>query len=827
MSIVRGALVAVNARVERWPVIGPPTRAAGARFWVWGILLSALGLGLCFAPLFDVLGYDFSFALGLATALASVDVGHGVVARARAAEKVTPEASEEALEDTTAAALGRRVLVALGATLALLVPSLVFSLVNGLRVRNCNLGAGLAFFTLLPVGTAVYGAPAGVLAGTLFPRRGRLVAFALPLLSLAWTLWRLYEGPAVFAYDPFGGFFPGPIYDEALRPPPRLLWFRLANVLWIAAAVTVGLASVGRGRDPRSWRRPVLLVALPLVVASGFLWAARGSLGFYVRRQDLTKVLDRTLTTQHFVVHYASSAGKTAADLALQAEDYEFRYAQLTATLRAEPHGPVTVWEFPTADVKKDLVGAGHTLYAKPWTREIFLQSERFPSTRLRHELAHVFAGAFGDPLFGIAFAWRWHGPLPVPTLAMGLVEGLAEAADASNPDGQSTIHQEAAAMIADGLAPPLSSVVGAGFSAQSGARAYTLAGSFTTFLLESRGPEKLRDLYRSAGNFSDVYRTPLANLEAGWRQLLREQPLSARDKARAAEQFRRPAIFKKVCARELAARVGEARSLERSEPGRAVHLLEDACHDDPHEPSYRIELAQARAFAGERRAALEALGRLAADADVTRPLHAQAASLAAEIQFHAGDFVNAAAEERRVFDLATEDGDRRLATAKLRALATPEARETLGRALFGDELGAAGVDPVLSFHLMSEYARLHPADRIGPYLLGRQLLARAPEQALPFLRRACDDQAAPARGDVDALPPLFERECRRMVAEAAYRLGDFDRARNALTILAGEADGEAEQLRALDMRARVTWAASRRHGPIGAPEAASDAHAP
>ena len=58
------------------------------------------------------------------------------------------------------------------------------------------------------------------------------------------------------------------------------------------------------------------------------------------------------------------------------------------------------------------------------------------------------------------------------------------------------------------------------------------------------------------------------------------------------------------------------------------------------------------------------------------------------------------------------------------------------------------------------------------------------------------------------------------MVAEAAYRLGDFGRARAALTLLAGEAEGEAEQLRALDMRARVEWAASRRHGPVGGPGA-------
>ncbi|HEX4406789.1 MAG TPA: hypothetical protein VH560_18245 [Polyangia bacterium] len=804
MAMLKAFAVAVNAR-------------AGRRVYVWAALLAGLALVLDFAPLFDVLGYDFAFALGLATALASVDVAHGVVARARLV--VDPEGG--------APALRRNLCVALAVALGLLVAPLVLSIANGVRVRNCSLGAGLAFFALLPVGTALFAAPAGVLAATFAPRRGRALAWALPLLSLAWSLWRLYEGPAVFAFDPFLGFFPGPIYDEALRPSERLLSFRLVNLIWIGAAVVVGLAVVGRGRDPRRWRRTFALVAAPLVLASALLFAARGDLGFAIRRRDLVAALDATLRTEHFVVHYASGTGKTPADVALEAEDFEFRYHELVQTLGAEPAGAVTVWEFPNADVKKALVGAGHTLYAKPWTREIFLQTERFPSSHLRHELAHVFAGAFGDPLFGVAFAWR-RGPLPVPTptLAMGLVEGLAEAADESDPEGSSTIHQDAAAMIADGLAPPLADIVGAGFSAQSGARAYTLAGSFCAFLLETRGPERLRALYHSAGNFTDVYRTPLPNLEEEWRQFLRKQPLNSRDRARASEQFRRPAIFKKVCARELAARLAQARGLERGAPRRAVALLEDVCADDPHEPSYRLELAQAFAFAGERRLALEGLGRLAGDADVTQPLHAASASLAAEIQFHARDFVNATAEEQRALALFTEDGDRRLATAKLRALATPTARETLGRALFGDDLGGSGADPVLTFYLLGEFARLHPTDRLGPYLLGRQLLARAPEQALPYLRRACDDEAPPpapgARPDVGALPPLFVRECRRMVAEGAYRLGDFGRARAALTSLANEAESEAEQLRAADMRARVAWAEARRRGPIGGAPAGS-----
>ena len=116
----------------------------------------------------------------------------------------------------------------------------------------------------------------------------------------------------------------------------------------------------------------------------------------------------------------------------------------------------------------------------------------------------------------------------------------------------------------------------------------------------------------------------------------------------------------------------------------------------------------------------------------------------------------------------------------------------------------------MLTFYLMSEYARLIPNDPLGPYLVGRQLLGRDPARALPYLGRACGGDGP------SSLPPEFVRECRRMIVDAGYRIGDFARARAAIERLAGDASGEADRLRALDMRARVDWAASRRAGPVG-----------
>jgi hypothetical protein len=787
---------AVNAAKQRF----------GLRALIWAAVLAALALILDFLPLFDVLGYDFAFALGIAAGFAAADIGAGVVARRRAA------AGDGVAAPDPRALLGL-VGLAVAASLATLLLPLLLSLANAMRVRNCSLGAGLGFFVLLPAATVVYAAPAGVLAALLLPRRGRLLALLLPPASLAWSLLRLYRDPPVFAFDPFGGYFPGPIYDEALRPPDTLLWFRAVNVVWIATAVAIAAAAIGRGADVRRWRRGVLAGAVALIAVSIAGYAAGGSLGFRVDRPTLARALDRTLTTEHFQLHYASGAGKTAADVALGAEDLEFRYQQLRDTLGVEPKLPITVWEFPSADAKKQLVGAGATLYAKPWTREIFIQGDRFPSPRLRHEMAHVFAGAIGDPILGLSLAVRLRGPLPLPVLAFGLVEGIAEAADSGAPHADATIHQEAAAMIAAGLAPPLASVVGAGFSAVAGPRAYTMAGSFCSFLLASRGADKLRALYKSAGNFSDVYRVPLAVLEQEWRTFLSKQPLTESQRAQASEVFRRPAIFQRVCARELGARVAEARGLLFVDPARARALLEATCRDDPGEPTYQIALAEAEAHAGATGQALARLGRLEVDAELTRPLRAQAASLAAEVAFHARDFSNATVEQRRALEWASTDAERRQALAKLEGMADANARATLGRALFGDRLGTAGADPVLTFFSMQEYARLFPSSPLGPYLVGRQLLARDPARALPYLARACGDEAPPSVQR--PLSAEMLRECRRMTTDAAYRSGDFPRARAALERLAADAREEADRLRALDMRARVDWAAGQRTGPI------------
>jgi hypothetical protein len=779
----------------------------GLRPLIWVGVLALAALALDFVPLLDLLGFDFSFAIGLVAAFAAADVGHGAVTAARRAHR--PVSLLSLVSSATAAGL------------ALLAAPLLLSLANALRVRNCNLPVGLAFFALLPVASVLVAAPAGVLAGLLVrgPRLGRVVAFLVPAVSILWALLRLYLDPPVSALDPFGGYFPGPIYDEGLRPSARLVWFRLANLTWIATAVAlVGCASRGgqpgeAGPPALAWRsflsRPSLArrlgAALVLLVGSALWFGFRAELGFHQTKSDLVRVLSRRTQSEHFVM-WSDPVGDTPAEVALVHSDLEFRYHQLRAIFGSEPRTPITVYRFPSAQAKKDLVGAGSTLFAKPWMREIYVQAEHFPASRLRHELAHVFAGAFGDSLFGVSLAWRWWGLLPVPHLGTGLIEGVAEAADFGDPEGRATVHQHARAMIALGQAPSLARIMGAGFSAESGARAYVLAGSFCRFLLDRFGADKLRAAYRSAGDFEAVYGLPLAELEKSWRAFLETQPLDARDEARAKERFRRPAIFRKVCARELAERVAEARDRIGSMPDAAVRLMESVCQDDPDEPAYRLDRAEALAAAGALDKAVALSRPMLDDETLTWPVRSRAANLIAVVEFHRGHLAETAAAADRNLALATDENEMRTAWAKRRALADQDARRTLGRALFGDAPGRA-TDQALVVFLVDEFARLHPDEALGPYLVGRQLAGRDAKLALTPLAQAC-----PLDGPAPAVPlePTFVKECRRLYGESAFLAGDLALARRIYEALRDQATLEADRLRANDFLERIVWQSSR-----------------
>jgi hypothetical protein len=218
------------------------------------------------------------------------------------------------------------------------------------------------------------------------------------------------------------------------------------------------------------------------------------------------------------------------------------------------------------------------------------------------------------------------------------------------------------------------------------------------------------------------------------------------------------------------------------------------------------LDRAEALAAAGALDKAVALVQPMLDDETLTWPVRSRAANLIGMVEFHRGHFVESAAAADRNLVLATDENEMRTAWAKRRALADQDARRTLGRALFGDSPGRA-TDPALVVFLVDEFARLHPDEALGPYLVGRQLAGRDPKLALAPLAQAC-----PLDGPILALPleSTFVKECRRLYGESAFLAGDLALARRIYEGLRDRATLEADRLRANDFLERIVWQSSR-----------------
>lgn len=704
---------------------------------LWLLAHAGLAAGLCFTPLFNLLGYEFCLALGLLVSLGGAHLGSLAVGLARERD----EAMLLGLRAPLPALLGLLARAA-GAALALLVLPLALISLNALRVRNCDYLEGLAFFAIMPVASAILASATGVLWALAVPRRAlaTLLALLTVIASLGLSLYRFYAAPPIFAYDPFAGYFPGTLYDEAITIQRAFLWYRLYNLLWLLAAVLLAARAfdpsalrVARGARARTRARPPTGATVVVLAGALALTWFRAPLGFLHDERSIRAALGGATRTPHFeIVHPRELEPRL---LELYAQDHELRYAQLSALLGVAPRR-ITSFIFRSEEEKRRLMGAERTFIAKPWRGEVYLQELGFPHRVLKHELAHVFAREFGDRLLGVSLRWRMR-PLPHPSFNVGLIEGIAVAADWRRY-GELDGHLMSAAMRRVGLAPPVELLFGAGFLTQSAGRAYTLAGSFCRFLLERHGAARLRSAFRSGGDFEAAYGKPLPALLAEWTRFLDALPVPERELELARETFRAPSILRRVCGHEVASLLHEAERLAgQGKRDEAIALRARVVGFDPGEPGHLLAWMRELAAAGRTPEALAVLPRALAHPALSPTLRREVLELAGDLRWRDGELALAASAFTDAAALGAGPAERRVLHLKRWALAQPEPVRRLVRDYLVPPPGKRR-DGALEVHLAHELERALPASGLGAYLSGKQLSARGEHaEAVAPLRRA------------------------------------------------------------------------------------------
>lgn len=655
--------------------------------------------------------------------------------------------------------------IALGAVLGLL--GAVVATLHGLRSGFCDAALGYELWFTGPVPGAILGGAWGSIAALVTtpirraPLWALLLALAAPFGGIAMSLGRFYTSPMVFAFDPFFGYFAGPLYDTVIDPGDRLLTYRIGSLgtLLCGAVLALHLEQHGPGRLRWRWlgRPGLLLSGLFALGVSGAITLLGPELGHYSTQQSIEQALGRELWQGRCRIVY--SAGIPRRDAERVGRECASHLPEIEHYLAARGPEQVTVFLFASDREKGALMGASRTYIAKPWRAETYVQIAGFPHPTLGHELAHVVTGSFGPGPFRVA------GPLGGLIPDPGRIEGIAVAASPGEDD-DFTLLEWSKALLELGLLPPLESVFQLDFLAKASSTAYTVAGAFVSWLHDRYGARAVRDWYSGRSLESVTGGKSLSALEREFRADLKELELMPELLAMAKSRFDRPSIFGRVCPRRIDRDLDEAEQLLASGNVRGARdALRDLLKLDRDNARAKLLLGSCDIRAGELEAALKRYAELSRDPKLSALEKAAALEARGDVALMAGDGELAAHAYAEVARITADEDRRRTLDVKRRAgeVSYGEAIRTL---LIGDPVLGPSWDeaaPALGA------ASVGSSDGLPAYLIGRHLwLSGRTEAALEYLDRAL---AAPE------LLPRVRREALRLRVVATCSEPHFARA--------------------------------------------------
>jgi tetratricopeptide (TPR) repeat protein len=750
------------------------------------VFAAVVGLTFAFVPLLAVHGVESALGMGLLLPPWVAATAASYTLRNRSTRGV----------DLMLGAIGAGLMI-------WAVPTAILA-VNALRVRQCAPGEGLAFVVLGPAVGCLLSACVGVWVGGATKRASLApsVAAAIPIGAALLGLWTFYTTPAVHILGAFAGYFPGAIYDDLVRLPTRYLTYRASILVAVLALVVLFDAFWSsqsgsldfRGRA-RSRLGTILVTAGALGMVAASYWHG-DDLGHWVSKDYVVERLGKTEEGRHCVVHMPRETQPEDARRLLEDCDFQVERARRLTGVRSEE--PVTAYFFRSQNEKKDLIGIGRTLIAKPWRREVYLQMAGWPDPVLGHEIVHAVLSEAGRGPFAVASTLG--GLVPNPGIIEGAAVALAwDIRDDLDPDQWSRI------MLDRGELPPADALMSVRFSSLPARRAYMAAGSLIRFLIASRGVDALLDAYRRGRVDA------LGELEPRWHGYLAKVAVTPHERGIAEVALAQPSIFTAVCPHTLAqlrANLhGDAAARDDArmqETCRAILDIDDA------EAQARAALVGALARSGKRDEALAELQRLREAMSAPKPVVAAALEAYADANWTLGRYDEAAALYDELLALPRTDGPSRQSEVKRLALSgDPSERDLIHQMMLGRTSSAVAV------HIAQALSVIR-SDGLGAYLEARQLVGQSQYAlALPLL------QEAKRRG----LPTLrLDHELSRLLGVTFFALGQYAESAAAWKErgwINRAAGAEAERWLERIEYARTGTVSPKLGGPSSAPRAA------
>lgn len=413
----------------------------------------------------------------------------------------------------------------------LLIPFIV-GLISSFIKSDCFIKEGIAFFLIITTITVFFASSLGLLIGYVFPKRGFFVGSLCIILIIIYSLYLLYTEPPVFSYNHIYGLFPGPIYDRIILIDDRILTFRAATICW-GIFFLLSLKLIHDYQFKYIGVGTIVLFVITATILSVYKFY-ESDLGIkYTRDYIQNSYFKDHYETEHFLIYFPMGT-KVSKNIELIALDHEWQYSELTDYLKVKPKKKIVSYIYADEKARKKVIGAGDTTIANPIQSEIHLVYNYYPHPVLKHELTHVLSSEFGTRFLKIS-------------PKVGLIEGLAVAADWNNSDGFNPDEWSLAMLKSDNLLD-IQQIIGLGFWRAPAQMSYTLMGSFVSYLINTYGIEKFKNVYRN-GEF-DVYEKDLITLIIEWKDYLNAIEIADYVPLMSKHKFSTPSIFDDRCPR-------------------------------------------------------------------------------------------------------------------------------------------------------------------------------------------------------------------------------------------------------------------------------------
>lgn len=297
------------------------------------------------------------------------------------------------------------------------------------------------------------------------------------------------------------GFIHGPVYDSWIGVDMGIIYLRLSHII-LGVLLVIACSKIMNRRFSK------ITAALLIFTWAGLHYKSVGYPGTSHGHKSLQKILPRSYEDPGFSMYFPES--KAPSDELTSYEktlilQTKFHISELSKIFGQDQPPHVRIYVYPDESTKKLWFGADTTDVTDVYSPSIHITSDPFPHPTLRHELVHALSSEFA-----------WHGLGFHPNMA--LTEGLAVA---FAPEFRTLSQDEgAASLLKKGRIGRVERLFSPFFWLESGHRAYTVAGSFSSYILRMYGPGPLKHLY-GGGDANQTFEKPFETIVNQWKEFI------------------------------------------------------------------------------------------------------------------------------------------------------------------------------------------------------------------------------------------------------------------------------------------------------------------